>query len=302
MGEAFGVERAAFHGKAHLLPAVAGKEVELRRIAVAVLGLQLQRAARGPRRDHVDDAAHRDVAVEARGRVFGDLDLLHAQQRHARPVHPAAKRIVEGDAVEQHERAALAARTDAAQRHALGGGLRGQAAGATEQTEAWHLAQDVVSHDRWRGLDGLARHHVHAGRHGAEPPLRARRADDHGLEHRRRREHDFQVAGGHGLSRIGKTRGAHHEHRALGGRRGDREATLAIGHRLLQSARRRAYRHRGAHDDLPGGVLHHAGDACGRLRQCKEKCQDHRNTPFLAIRSQYTALLWADLARRGDAP
>ena len=57
-------------------------------------------------------------------------------ERHARPVDPAAERIVERDAVEQDERAALAARTDAAQRHALRRRLRDEAAGAPEQAEA----------------------------------------------------------------------------------------------------------------------------------------------------------------------
>ena len=76
------------------------------------------------------------VAVQARRRVLGDLDAIDADERHARPVHPAAERIVERDAVEQDERAALAARPDAAQRHALRGRLRDEAAGAAEQAEA----------------------------------------------------------------------------------------------------------------------------------------------------------------------
>ena len=71
--------------------------------------------ARGPAADGVDDAAHRVVAVQARARSLDNLDAIHAFERDARPVHPAAERIVEGHAVDQHQRAADAARADAAQ-------------------------------------------------------------------------------------------------------------------------------------------------------------------------------------------
>ena len=43
-----GVEEAAFDGRRHLVPLVAGEEVELRAVVVAVLRLELDRA---PRRD-----------------------------------------------------------------------------------------------------------------------------------------------------------------------------------------------------------------------------------------------------------
>ena len=278
--EARGVERAAFHRQAHALPAVAGEEIDLRRVAVAVLGLHLQRAARGPAGDHIDHAAHGDVAVEARGRVLGDLDLVDAEQRHPRPVDPAAERVVEGHAVEQHQRAALAARADAAQRHALRGRLGRQAARAPEQAEARHLAQDVVGHHGRRVPDGLAGHDVDAGWHRAETALGAGRAHHHGFEHRRRREHNLDLAGSQRPLRLGESLGAHHQRGVAARHLADQEAALAVGHGLLQPAGRRAHRHGRADNHLPVGVLHHAGDARGGLGEREDQCQYHRDAPL----------------------
>ena len=109
----------------------------------------------GTRGDDVDDAAHRVVAVEARARPVDHLDAIDALERHARPIHPAAERIVERHAVDQHQRAADAARADAAQRDALRGRMRRQAAGAAEQAERRHLPQHVVGNDGGRLPDGF---------------------------------------------------------------------------------------------------------------------------------------------------
>ena len=76
------------------------------------------------------------------------ISMRSTSHRHAGPVHPAAERIVERHAVESTSDAAHAARADAAQRHALRGRVRRQAAGAPEQAERRHLAQHVVGHDR----------------------------------------------------------------------------------------------------------------------------------------------------------
>ena len=114
-----------------------------------------------------------------------------ALERHARPVHPAAERIVERHAVDQHERPAHAARPDAAQRHALRRRMRRQTAAAPEQAERRHLPQHVVGHDRRRPPDRFLLDDVRAGRHVAEPLRAARRRDGDRLEQAGDRQHDF---------------------------------------------------------------------------------------------------------------
>ena len=105
-----------------------------------------RRARPRPRADDVDHAAHRVVAVDAGAGAVHHLHPVHVVERHARPVHPAAERIVERHAVDQHQRPAHAARPDAAQRHALRRGVGRQAAGPAEQAEGGHQAQHVVGH------------------------------------------------------------------------------------------------------------------------------------------------------------
>ena len=133
---------------------------------------------RRPVRHDVDDPAHRVVAVQARRGAVDDFDALGIHHRHARPVDPAAERIVERNVVEQHEGAADAARSDAAQRHALRRRIRRNAAGSPEQAERRHLPQHVVGDDRRRPLDLLVGHDVDAGRHVGDELFRARRRHD----------------------------------------------------------------------------------------------------------------------------
>ena len=169
------------------------EEVELRAVLAAVLRFELDRPARRPAGDDVDDAAHRDVAVQTRRRALGDLDAVHAGERHAGPVHPPAERIVERDAVEQDERAALTARADPAQRDALRGRLRHQAAGPAKEAERGHLPQHVVGEQRRRRFDRFAREDADTRRHVAEPLLGSCRRHRHGLEQRRRLDGDFDA-------------------------------------------------------------------------------------------------------------
>src|SRR5207248_1310625 len=110
------VHEAALDGSRHLVPLIAAEEVEFRAVVVAVLRFDVDRASGGMARDDVDDASHRDVAIQARGGIFGDLDAIDALEWNAGPVHPSAERIVEGNAVEQDERSALTTRTDPSQR------------------------------------------------------------------------------------------------------------------------------------------------------------------------------------------
>ena len=224
--EAVGVEDAAFDREAELLVDVTGEHVELRRAPLvrpavrarerAELRLQLQGAAGRPAGDDVDDAAHGVVAVEARRRVFGDFDAVDAHHRHAGPVDPAAERVVERHTVEQHQRAALAARADAAQRHALRRRLRHDAVRSAEETEARYGAQHIVDRHGRRRLDLLGRDDVHAGRRVAEPLLGAARGDHDGLEDGRRlqRHFDFRAAA-NGLALLGKAARPDHEDRTV---------------------------------------------------------------------------------------
>ena len=135
-------------------------------------------------RDDIDDTPHRDVAVQARGAAFGDLDAVDAGERHPRPIHPAAKRIIERNAVQQDQRAALTAWPDATQRDALCGRLRHEAAGPPEQAEARHLTQHIIGEERGRRLDGFAGEDAHARWHVAEPLLGPRRGHGDGFEQR----------------------------------------------------------------------------------------------------------------------
>jgi hypothetical protein len=120
--ESVGLEGAAVERGGELAPHVAHGEISFRTPEVAVLRPELRGAAARPRALDVDDAAHRVVAVEARAGALHQLDAIDVVERHARPVDPAAERIVERDAVDEHQRPADAARPDAAQRHALRGG------------------------------------------------------------------------------------------------------------------------------------------------------------------------------------
>jgi hypothetical protein len=191
--KAVGIEETAFDRHRELVPRVASEEVELRRSFVAVLRRELERPARGTAGDDVDHAAHGDVAVQARRGAFGDLDAIDAGQRDAAPVDPAAERIVEGNAVEQDERAALTARPDAAERHALRGRLRDEAAGAAEEAERRHLAQDVVGDERRRLLDRFAGDNAGARRHIAKPLFASRRRDGDRFQQRGRLQDDFDL-------------------------------------------------------------------------------------------------------------
>ena len=159
-----------------------------------VFNSNVRRAAR--RGDDVDHAAHAVVAVQARARAVDDLDAIDALERNARPVDPAAERIVERHAVHEHERAADAARPDPAQRHALRGRMRRQAAAAPEQAEGRHLPQHIVGHDGRRLSNRLLFDDVGADGDVAKPLLAAGRRDGHRLEERRELEDDTHFPGG----------------------------------------------------------------------------------------------------------
>src|SRR5438270_12430226 len=94
--------------------------------------------------NELHDAAHRAAAVEVGRTAAYDFDTVDGNAGHASPVNPAAERIVERDAVVEHERARRAAGANAAQRNALRSRIRAAAAGTAEKRKAGHLPQRVV--------------------------------------------------------------------------------------------------------------------------------------------------------------
>ena len=111
-----------------------------------MLRFQLEGSPRRAAGDDVDHATQAVVAV-ARARAVDHLDAIDALERNARPVDPAAKRIVEGHPVHEDKRAADTARPDPAQRHALRCRMRRQAAASPEQAEGRHLPEHIVGYD-----------------------------------------------------------------------------------------------------------------------------------------------------------
>src|SRR5262249_3284940 len=77
-GKAAGVEGGPVDGEGDLSPQIAAEEVELRAVAVAVLGLQLERAPRGTGGHDVDYAALGVIAVQARAGSIDHLDAFDA--------------------------------------------------------------------------------------------------------------------------------------------------------------------------------------------------------------------------------
>ena len=182
---AVGLEVAALERDAERALHLVHQEVEVHGVLGAVAAVEVDRALGGPAREDVDDAAEGVVAPHARAAAADDLDLLDALQRDAVPVHPAAERVVDRDAVDQHEGAAGPARADAAEREALSGRVRHEARRAAEQAEAGHLSQEVVEGLARRQADVLAGQHRHVGRRLAGPLLGARHRDHDRLESRR---------------------------------------------------------------------------------------------------------------------
>src|SRR4029077_3268456 len=103
------------------------QQIEVHRVLGAVAAVEVDRALRRPAGEDLDDAAEGVVAPDARAAAADDLDLLDALQRNTVPVDPAAEGVIDRYAVDQHEGAAGAARTDAAQRETLGRRVRHEA-------------------------------------------------------------------------------------------------------------------------------------------------------------------------------
>ena len=144
--------------------------------AGARLGLE-PATGRSPPRHELDDAAQGPGAVEVRRPAPQHLDALEGEAGHSRPVDPAAERVVEREAVGEDEGAARPARPEPPQRHALGGGVGGAAAGAAEEGEAGDLPQRVVHGGGGGRVEGGAGHDGDARGRVGDPRVAARRGD-----------------------------------------------------------------------------------------------------------------------------
>ncbi len=125
------------------------------------------------------------------------------------------------------------------------------------------LAKDVVGDERRRRFDVPGRDDVHARGRVAEALLGARRRHRHGLEERRRGEHDVELAGVRGRHLLGLLREAAraHDHREIACiGRVDREAAVAAGGHAPLGPRSAAHDDRGAGDHVAGGIVHDARD------------------------------------------
>ncbi len=112
---AVGGEVVALQAQAEGALGFGQEQIHVVRVVVAVAAFEEGGPLEGTPRDDVDDPAEGVVAPHACAPAAHDLHLLHALQGDAVPVHPAAERVVDGNAVEQHEGTAGPARADAAQ-------------------------------------------------------------------------------------------------------------------------------------------------------------------------------------------
>ena len=272
--ESVGREGAAVERGGELAPHVAHGEISFRTPEVAVLCADLRRPAARPRALYVDHATHCVVAVQARPGAFHQLDAIDVLERHARPVHPATERVVERDAIDEHQRAADAARPDAAQRHALGGRVRRQAAGAAKETERRRLAQHVVGDNRGRPSDLLLVDDADVGRHVGQPLLGTGRRYRHRLEERRRRQLHFERSAVGRLGLLGEPAGADDDGRS-GRYRTEREPPVGAGHRLLFGPIGTAGDHGRAGHDAAARIGDDAGDPGLRRRREYGREQEH---------------------------
>ena len=280
--EAVGIEEAPVDRQPEIADDMAAEQVELPRPAVADLRLRFDGLPSRAAADDVDDAAHAVVAVDARARPFDDLDAIDGVERQAAPVHPSAERIVDGNIVDEHERAADAARPDPAQRDTLRRRMRGQAAGTPEQAEGRELAEQIVRHDGGRlpNLGGIENRH--AGGDVTQPLLGPRGGDGDLLENRCGREDDLHLSRpGQRLTLFGESASPDDERRLAFGGFVDRESAVWAGDGLLFCRAGRLHGDRGAGDGAATRVLDDAGDRRRGKRQRKKESEKHQSAPFL---------------------
>ena len=103
------------------------------------------------RMDAMPQSAH--PAVRLREAGPHDLDAINSGLRNAVPVDPCAERVVQGQSVDQHQRAACAGPRHTPQRDTLGGGVRRARGGPSKQTEAGRVAERVVEREQIQAVE-----------------------------------------------------------------------------------------------------------------------------------------------------
>ncbi len=135
------------------------------------IGIELTRFHRRARaragrveRDNVNHAADRIGAIEVAEAAAHHFNPLDRRLRHAAPIHPAAKRIVQRHAAGQHQRARRARRRQAPHRHALRRRVGGAGGRTAKQGESRRfMTQRVVRFERG-GAEQVGRRQERRGR------------------------------------------------------------------------------------------------------------------------------------------
>ena len=237
---AVGVEGARLGEEAGAAEAIAVRQVALGGAALAAFERDVEPLRVGRAGEELDHPSERCRSPRARPAAAHHLDSFDRDLRHAAPVHPAAERVVERHAVEQHHGTARAAGADASKRNTLGRGVRHHRAGAPEQAETRYLPQRVVHREGRRGEQLVGFEHRRVSGNLVERLLDAARRHHHDLLHRRRRlRRARRRCGSRGL-RLGG--------RSLGWRR---DATLGQGPEQRQRRREECRDHCAP----PGGVV-----------------------------------------------
>src|SRR5262249_22153151 len=111
-------------------------------------------------RDDVNHPAKRKIAPDTGCAALHDLDPLDAVDRNPAPVHEAAERLIQRDAIDQDERPAGTA-AESAQRCRSNRWVRHMTVRLMQLTESSDLQQEFVDTLGRRLLDVLAREHDH---------------------------------------------------------------------------------------------------------------------------------------------
>src|SRR5262249_57601727 len=88
--------------------APAGRKGTVGTLLVAVRAFQGQPGFSRVLPENVDDTAHSISSIKIGSRSLEDLDSADLLPRYSIPIYPTAKRIVDRNAVRQHDRAAAA--------------------------------------------------------------------------------------------------------------------------------------------------------------------------------------------------
>ncbi len=246
-------------------PAACPAAAEQRHAAGRHVAAFEERASQRPPRTHgqdLHDPGHRVGAIQIAAAAALDFDAIDRRLRDLVPIDPAAERVVERDAIGQHQRSAGSRAAQAAKRDALSGRVRHARGRAAEEREPRHHLQGVV--DR----QGSRRQQFGCGDHGDRDrgigpgDVGTRGGDVHGLEERRRFERDPQVSAV--LRHIGDGRGKTGGRDDDAGGSGDvawkREAAVGRRSKFIDGRSRRFEPDGGVRHGRSRGIQHDARD------------------------------------------